>query len=81
MFIAGAAALLLAALAVDVWDRHNGRDPRQRKQVLQSRTEQGRTRKGERAARRLGADAIEAQFRPPPDDHDIAPSRRRIDRG
>jgi hypothetical protein len=79
-FIAGVVLLLLAALAIDLWDRHHGRDPRHRGQILQTRTEQRRSRKLESSARRLGANAIiEGQFRPPADDHDIAPSRRRHD--
>jgi hypothetical protein len=77
-FIAGVVVVLLAALVIDLWDKRNGRDPRRRGQILQSRIDQRRTRRIDMRMRRIGAGSIlEDQFRAPPDDHDIAPRRRR----
>ena len=77
-FVGGLAAVLLAAFVIDAWDRRNGRDPRRRGEILQSRIEERRRRKLDMRNRRIGAgEALEAQFRAPPDDHDIAPRRRR----
>jgi hypothetical protein len=77
VFLLGATAVLLAAFAIDLWDKRNGRDPRRRGEILQSRVQQRRQRKVDMHARRIGAgSALEDQFRAPPDDHDIAPPRR-----
>jgi hypothetical protein len=77
-FIAGVVAVLGAALAIDTWDKHNGRDPRRRGEILRSRIDQRHSRRIDMRSRRIGAgSALEDQFRAPPDDHDIVPPRRR----
>jgi hypothetical protein len=77
VFLVGVAAILLAALAIDLWDKRNGRDPMRRGEILRFRHEQRRQRRIDMRNRRIGAgSALEDQFRAPPDDHDIAPPRR-----